>query len=75
MSNLENKMRTVEASLDRIVESVEIMKEALEEAMKRYPDSIPGLTWFGVASGLFEGEVTQDVLDWAESVIEKKSMK
>lgn len=38
-------------------------REALKEAMERYPSSIEGLIFFIYASGLNEGEYTQEVLD------------
>lgn len=47
----------------------DFIKEAYETALKLYPESVSGLVWFVTAIGLNAGEVTDEDIDWACSVI------
>lgn len=48
-----------------------IVKEAFKEACTRYPESIDALVWFSTASGLFDGVLTMEHINWARSVLNK----
>ena len=47
----------------------DFIKEAYEAAQKMYPEAIPGLLWFVTAIGLNAGEITEENIEWANSII------
>jgi hypothetical protein len=49
----------------------QLIQEAFKETLSRYPESMRGLIFFKNALRLNAGEITDDVLKWANSVIEK----
>jgi hypothetical protein len=45
-------------------------EEAYSEAIRRYPDSISALVFFTRAIGMFRGQPTPKIMEWAKSVSE-----
>jgi hypothetical protein len=49
-------------------EDVERYREALREALRRYPDAVGVLTWFACASGLRAGDASDQAVAWADEI-------
>ncbi len=49
--------------------NVEYSTAAYQEALSRYPESISGLIFYRTAIGLNDGEITPEVMEWANQVI------
>lgn len=50
------------------------VRDAYEECIKRYPDSEPALVWFITASGILKGDITDEHIAWAESVMKQHNL-
>ena len=64
------RITALEAESAALRDMRELLREAFDETMRRYPDARAALAWFGAASGLRAGEVTPDMLAWASDRID-----